>query len=67
LPTVAASEGKDSSRWSVLARLDKGGRVARRICSASTVTPSDDPIVSLNPCFAEWMFDLPEGWTDLSK
>jgi len=67
LPTVAAREGRDWSRWTVLAKLDKGDGVAKRICNKSTITPSDDPIVGLNPCYAEWMFRFPEGWTDLSK
>ena len=67
LPTVSAREGRDWSRWKILARLDKGDGVAKRICNKSTVTHSEDVIVGLNPCFAERMFHLPEGWTDLSK
>lgn len=68
LPTVAAREGRDWSRWEVLAKLDKGDGVAKRICNKSTPTPPQEKqIVGLNPCFAEWMFLYPEGWTDLSK
>jgi len=67
LPTVAAREGRDWSRWTILAKLDKGDGVAKRICNKSTVTLSDDPVVGLHPSFAEWMFGIPEGWTDLSK
>ena len=48
-------------------RLDRGDGVAKRICNKSTATPLDDPICGLNPSFAEWMFNYPEGWTDLSK
>jgi len=67
LPTVAAREGRDWSRWEVLAKLDKGDGVAKRICNKSTATHSEKEIVGLNPCFAEWMFHYPVGWTDLSK
>lgn len=67
LPTPAAREGRDWSRFSILAKLDKGDGVAKRICNKSTITPLNDPIVGLNPCFAEKMFDYPEGWTDLNN
>jgi hypothetical protein len=67
LPTCVAREGRDWSRFSILGRLDRGDGVAKRICNKSTTTPSDDPIVGLNPSFAEWMFLYPEGWTDLNK
>jgi hypothetical protein len=67
VPTCVAREGRDWSRYSILARLDRGDGVAKRICNKSTAIPSDDPIVGLNPSFAEWMFHIPEGWTDLSK
>jgi ABC-type transporter Mla maintaining outer membrane lipid asymmetry ATPase subunit MlaF len=50
-----------------LAKLDKGDGVAKRICNKSTIILLDDPVVGLNPCFAEAMFEYPEGWTDLSK
>jgi len=64
LPTLPASEWKDCSKASVLARLDRGGRVARRICSTSPGLRSSKEIVFLNPCFGEWMSGLPIGWTD---
>lgn len=62
LPTPCASEFRDISRAEVLARLDKGGRVARRLCS--THLRQSPEIVGLNPCFAEWMCGWPMGWTD---
>lgn len=65
LPTVCASETRDISRASVLAKLDKGGRVARRLCSR--LIPNDQEIVGLNPCFAEWMQGWPVGWTALEQ
>lgn len=64
LPTLPASEERDSSKARILARLDKGGRVARRICSTSQILRSSDLIVSLNPSFAEWMMGFPIGWTE---
>lgn len=63
LPTVCSSEFRDISRAEVLARLDKGGRVARRLCSR--LIPSVKDIVGLNPCFGEWMQGWPVGWTGL--
>ena len=40
LPTPCASEARDISKPLVLAKCDKGGRVARRICSISPMTHS---------------------------
>lgn len=65
LPTLSAREGKDWSQAKILARLDNGGCVARRICSASQRLRSSAQVVGLNPCFAEWMMGYPETWTDL--
>jgi len=64
LPTLPATECKDFSRARILANLDKGGRVARRICSKSTLIHSEE-MVGLNPCFAEVMAGYPIGWTEL--
>lgn len=65
LSTVCASEHKDIGRASILARLDRGGRVARNICARFWKTPwSGDPMVSLNPSFAEAMMGWPEGHSD---
>lgn len=64
LPTLPASETKDFSQAKVLSRLDKGGRVARRICRKSSLIHSEE-IVGLNPSFAEAITGLPIGWTEL--
>jgi len=63
LPTPSAREGRDWSQAQILARLDRGGCVARRICSKSLTLRSSREIVGLNPCFAEWMMGFPAGWT----
>jgi hypothetical protein len=66
LSTVCATEGKDSSRPLVLAKCDRGGRVARNICGRFWKDlPTGPDTVSLNPSFAEWMMGWPIGWTDL--
>ena len=65
LPTLPKSETRDRSKASILARLDKGGRVARRICKTSPLLRSLEQIVGLNPSFAEWMSGFPIGWTEL--
>lgn len=61
LPTLPASEHRDWSRPAILARLDRGGRVARRICALSPQIHSVLDPVGLNPSFAEWMTGLPIG------
>lgn len=63
LPTLCASECKDRAKASVLARLNRGGRVSRMLCSAQI--PDCQEHVGLNPCFAEWMQGFPIGWTAL--
>ena len=63
LPTPCKTEGRDWSKASILARLDRGGRVCRRLCSVGLSNSQE--IVGLNPSFAEWMMDFPIGWTDL--
>lgn len=67
LPTICKSEPRDSSKASILARMDKGGRVARRICSLSPTLRLSEEIVTLNPCFAEWLGGFPIGWTELEQ
>jgi hypothetical protein len=62
LPTPAAREGRDWSQARILARLDRGGCVARRICRLSPTLRSSEEIVGLNPSFAGWMMGYPEGW-----
>lgn len=65
LPTLAKSEKSDWSQARILADLDKGGRVARRICRLSQTIRSSQEKVGLNPSFAEWMTNLPIGHTEL--
>lgn len=55
LPRLTAQEGRDWSKASILARLDKGGRVARRICKLSPILRYSQDIVGLNPSFGGWM------------
>jgi len=64
LPTPSAREGKDWSQAKILAGLDRGDGVAKKICARSQVLRSSAEIVGLNPSFAEWMMGYPEGWTD---
>jgi len=64
LPTVVAREPRDWSRPSILARLDRGDGVAKRICAQCTPPLSDEAPVGLNPSFAEWMMGYPIGWTE---
>lgn len=61
LPTVTAREGRDWSRPAILASLDNGTGVAKRICNRSTQTLEDVPH-GLNPSFAAWMMGYPEEW-----
>ena len=67
LPTLPKSEPRDCSQARILARLDKGGRVARRICSTSPQARLMTEIVTLNPSFAEWLAGFPTGWTELDR
>lgn len=62
LPTLSAREGKDWSRAEVLARLDRGDGVAKRICALSPSLPSSPGIVGLNPSFAAAMMGFPPEW-----
>lgn len=64
LPTLPKTENKDFSKALILAKLDKGGRVARRICKWSSLRHSEEQ-VGLNPSFAEAITGLPIGWTEL--
>ncbi len=63
LPTVTAREGRDWSRPSVLASLDNGTGVAKRICAKST-QPLPEVPSGLNPSFAGWMMGYPPEWID---
>lgn len=62
LPTVTAREGRDWSRGRILASLDNGTGVAKRICNRSTTTQLSDVICGLNPSFAAWMMGYPPEW-----
>lgn len=62
LPSVSAREGKDSSQAQILARLDRGDGVAKRICALSPTLRSSQEIVGLNPLFAAWIMGLPSAW-----
>lgn len=67
LPTLATREWKDASRGEVLARLDRGDGVAKRICALSQTLPSSAEIVGLHPSFAEWHMGFPTGWGELGE
>lgn len=62
LPTPTAREGRDWSRAEVLARLDNGTGVAKRICNLLPGLRSSVEIVGLNPCFAGWMMGYSAAW-----
>ncbi len=63
LPTPVASEWRDKAKANILKKLDRGGRLARRIC---TIWNLSQPIkVAANPRFSEWMMGWPIGWTEL--
>lgn len=62
LPTPTAREGRDRSRCEVLAKLDNGTGVAKRICNLSPTTRLLKEIVGLNPFFALWMMGYPKEW-----
>ena len=64
LPTIPASECRDRARPVVLAKVNKGGRVARMICAQSETARSWPDVVSLNPSFAAWMMGFPTAWQD---
>lgn len=64
LPTVSAREWRDSSQAHILARLDRGDGVAKRICALSPQLRSSPEIVGLNPSFAAWTMGLPSAWVD---
>ena len=52
----------DSSRGEVLAGLDRGDGVAKRICALSPTLRSSQEVVGLNPSFAAWTMGLPAAW-----
>lgn len=62
LPSVSAREWRDRSQANILASLDRGDGVAKRICSLSPDLRSSGEVVGLNPCFARWLMNLPQQW-----
>ncbi len=64
LPTLTAREWKDWSRGEVLASMDRGDGVAKRICNLSPTLRSSPEIVGLSPLFALWMQGYPKEWFD---
>ena len=64
-PTISAREGRDWSKAKILARLDKGDGLAKRICNKSQTTRLSEQICGLNPYFGEKWMGWPIGWTDL--
>jgi hypothetical protein len=65
-PTPVASEGRDcGAKWDLLARLDKGGRIQRRIASRGGLETQQTDRSALNPSWVEWLMGWPIGWTDL--
>lgn len=67
LPTLTALEGKDIHSAMGLADMDRGGRVARRICATSQSTRSLTGRVGLNPLFGSWMMGYPVQWCDAAR
>lgn len=67
LPTPTAREHRDWSQVQILASLDKGDGVAKRICKIglelNLLTPTD--IVGIHPFFVERLMGFPIGWTEL--
>lgn len=66
LPTVTAREGRDWSKAQILASLDNGTGVAKRICNLSPHALTRNLISGLNPYFAAWMMGFPKGWIFLN-
>lgn len=53
----------DGVAWANLARLDKGGRVLRRIASLALPETLTAPVARIDPRWAEWLMGFPNGWT----
>ena len=67
-PTPVASEGQDcGSRWQALARLDKGGRIQRRMATMQMLETKTTEKAALNPEWVEWLMAWPIGWTGLES
>lgn len=67
-PTPCASEGQDcGSQWTALAKLDKGGRIQRRMATLGVRETQETQKAALNPAWVEWLMGWPVGWTDLKQ
>ena len=64
LPTPVASEHRDVSRPAVLAKCDRGGRLARWICARSATARLYPDPVTLSPSFARHLMGYPPAWDD---
>src|SRR6266540_67455 len=64
-PTPTAMEYKDVGYPKTLSKIDKGGRIARRICSIRKDLPQDIRL-KVNPSLLEQMMGFPIGWTVLN-
>lgn len=67
LPTQTAREGRDWSRVEVLASLDRGDGVAKRICNLRIGELDPCLIVGEHPSYAEERMGFPIGYTDLNE
>ena len=64
LPRLTAREFRDSSKARILASLDRGDGVAKRICNISPTLRSSEETVFLNPSFGDWLMGFPIEWSD---
>lgn len=65
-PTPTAMEGADcGSKWEALKKLDKGGRIQRRMATQEITESQETERAQLNPSWVEWLMGWPIGWTDL--
>jgi len=65
-PTPCASEERDTgTNWESLKRLDKGGRICRRMATLGTPETKTTKSAQLNPSWVEWLMGWPIGFTDL--
>ena len=77
-PTPTANEDKDqNASFATLARLDKGGRILRRIATLamrgngqvgqSNLNDGGNRRERLNPAWVESLLGLPSSWTDCAS